>query len=628
MEIVLKIKTEFVILFSIVLIITVGAISLITTEIIKNSIIKTEIQEMKNKLMEKEFQFHNLHERASEDLVFALKNPLFVEYFELPESKARNEYKDGVLQFTDQQREIKSKLENWIFNFQNKFQVDETCLIDVSGQEHVRLVLKKIAPDSDLSSEEKSVSFFEPSFEKSIDEVHVQYPYISPDTNRWVFAYASPIVLGDTQKPAIFHFEMPMSIFHDLLEINNGRMYVVDPKGYLISDSYHYLERELSIEFEKNFPSVNTILPQTEFDMFKQRIKSEDSGQFQYVDANGDTNYAVFKKLEVFDWILVYQESKNRILSEYQTESGNLFINILIISTIITGISVVGIFFISSKITRPITILRNTMKAVENGVFDSKIKVKGSDEILDLQKSFVHMSSSFKKIIELEKTIALSEQKLKNEKFAAIGAVATRITHDLRTPLSAIKITVGLLKMKYEHADKKSSDHFKILEESIEKITYQVNDVLGFVKTSPIQLKEHSISEIIKSTLIQINVPVGIIIQKPKTDRYLICDDKKLEIVFVNLIINAIHAIGDDDGIIKIHIKTETRKIIIEFENSGPGIPDEQLSKIFEPLFTTKKQGTGLGLVSCKTIIEQHGGKIEAFTNPTKFVITLPTNIS
>jgi len=628
-RVLLKIKTELIILFSIVLLITVGAISLVTIEVIQNSIINAEIQEMKNELAEKEFLLQNLHESSSENLIFALKNTLFVKYFGLPETKTGNLYDENrVLQFTDNQRKIKQELEQWIYHFQNKFDVDETCLIDVTGQEHVRLVLTDIESDEQLSPDEKLNPFFNPSFEQNKNEVYLQFPYVSPDTNRWVFAYTSPIVLDDGEKPAFFHFEIPLSIFHDLIEIDHGRMYVVDLQGYLTSDSYyHYDEMNISVEFDKYFPSVNTILSQTEFDMFKQRVKSEDSGHFQYVDTNGDTNFAVFQKLGMFDWVLVYEESKDLMLSEYQTEFGSIFINILIISVIVSGISLIGIFFISNKITRPIIMLRNKMKEVEKGVFDSEIKKKGSNEILDLEKSFTHMSSSLKKMVDLEKIIALSEQKLKNEKFAAVGAVATRIAHDLRTPLSAIKIIVDILKMKYDNADEKSSNHFKMLEESIDKITYQINDMLGFVKISSIQLKEHSISEIIESALIQINVSSEIIIQKPEIDMYLMCDDKKLEIVFINLIMNAIQAIGDDKGTIKIRIKTEMREMIIEFENSGPRIPDEQLPKIFKPLFTTKKQGIGLGLVSCKTIIEQHGGTISVYNNPTRFVIKLPTNI-
>ena len=108
-------------------------------------------------LLEKENQVQHLHAHASEDLVFALKNPVFVEYFELPETKAGDVYKDGVLQFTEKQREIKTQMEQWMDNFQNQFQVDETCVIDTTGKEHAALVLTKIVSDQNLMSDHNTM---------------------------------------------------------------------------------------------------------------------------------------------------------------------------------------------------------------------------------------------------------------------------------------------------------------------------------------------------------------------------------------------------------------------------------------------------------------------------------------
>jgi len=89
------------------------------------------------------------------------------------------------------------------------------------------------------------------------------------------------------------------------------------------------------------------------------------------------------------------------------------------------------------------------------------------------------------------------------------------------------------------------------------------------------------------------------------------------------MISNAIDAL-DKDG--KIHIETASnkRENIIEIRDNGHGIPAENLTKIFDSLFTTKTSGTGLGLPYCKSVIEQHGGTISVSSNPTTFTITLP----
>lgn len=105
------------------------------------------------------------------------------------------------------------------------------------------------------------------------------------------------------------------------------------------------------------------------------------------------------------------------------------------------------------------------------------------------------------------------------------------------------------------------------------------------------------------------------------------CDSKKLETVFVNLITNAIEVI-ESKGQIDIRLIDKNDYVLIEIEDSGPGIPENILPKIFEPLFTTKQTGIGLGLPSCKNMTEQHGGIITVKTNPTVFTIKLPKDPS
>ncbi|NDF35434.1 MAG: hypothetical protein EB154_06180, partial [Nitrosopumilaceae archaeon] len=138
----MKVRAQLVLVYSIIIAVTVFSIAYFAINMISASFTDAELEQMRNIVNERENSLQNLHARASEDLVFALQNPLFVQYFDLPETKKGNVYKDGVIQFTDKQRQIKTELEQWIHSFQNKFQVDETCLIDTSGQEHTRLVLK------------------------------------------------------------------------------------------------------------------------------------------------------------------------------------------------------------------------------------------------------------------------------------------------------------------------------------------------------------------------------------------------------------------------------------------------------------------------------------------------------
>ena len=154
-----------------------------------------------------------------------------------------------------------------------------------------------------------------------------------------------------------------------------------------------------------------------------------------------------------------------------------------------------------------------------------------------------------------------------------------------------------------------------------------VTDMLNFVRVSPLKTEDRSITSIIKSVTSKIQVPDTIKINLPDNDIIIKCDSKKLEIVFVNLITNSIEAIGSK-GQIDIRFIDKNDYVLIDIEDSGPGIPENILPKIFDPLFTTKQTGTGLGLPSCKNMIEQHGGIITVKTNPTIFTIKLPKNPS
>ncbi|NDB62832.1 MAG: sensor histidine kinase [Nitrosopumilaceae archaeon] len=161
------------------------------------------------------------------------------------------------------------------------------------------------------------------------------------------------------------------------------------------------------------------------------------------------------------------------------------------------------------------------------------------------------------------------------------------------------------------------------MDTSIQRISHQIDDVLDFVRTTSLEKRISSLKEIITSSISDMEIPKGIKIELPQNDEKIDCDDAKLRTVFSNLILNAIQAM-EGEGTVSVKITGYTKHVVIEVIDSGPGIPDNLLDKIFEPLFTTKQQGTGLGLPSCKNIIEQHGGTISAKNKPMTFTMSLP----
>ena len=112
----------------------------------------------------------------------------------------------------------------------------------------------------------------------------------------------------------------------------------------------------------------------------------------------------------------------------------------------------------------------------------------------------------------------------------------------------------------------------------------------------------------------------------PENDIEFLFDKDKIDVVFDNLITNAKQAMKNG-GKITLKLSESNDQVKILVEDSGPGIPNDVLPKIFEPLITTKQSGTGLGLASVKSIIEQHGGTISVKNNPTTFTIVLPKTL-
>ena len=213
----------------------------------------------------------------------------------------------------------------------------------------------------------------------------------------------------------------------------------------------------------------------------------------------------------------------------------------------------------------------------------------------------------------LEKQVKLkTEQLLKTEKLTAIGELSARIAHDMRNPLSIIKNTAGIIKTSQKNMDSNAIELWNRQERAIYRISHQVDDVLDFVKDRPIKKKPAKISVILQDAFDRIEIHDKIKINLPKTDATIPCDSERLEVVFVNLIMNAIQAIGNKKGEVCINIVDEPSDIVlISIQDTGLGIPKKLISKIFDPLFTTRQIGTGLGLPSCKNIIEKHGGSID-----------------
>ena len=202
------------------------------------------------------------------------------------------------------------------------------------------------------------------------------------------------------------------------------------------------------------------------------------------------------------------------------------------------------------------------------------------------------------------------------EKFAATGRIARTIAHEIRNPLTNINLGIDQLKNTV-----KPSDESKMLTDLVLRNSHRINqlltDLLQSTKISELNYSKISINKILDEALLQASDRVSL--KEAKVIKHFdmdMCDvnvdSDKLRIAFLNVIVNAIESTEQGKGVITLRTRQEDGKCIVEISDNGSGMSPESLSKLFEPYFTTKPKGSGLGLANTQNIILNHKGTIFA----------------
>ena len=245
------------------------------------------------------------------------------------------------------------------------------------------------------------------------------------------------------------------------------------------------------------------------------------------------------------------------------------------------------------------------------------------------------LKSDLQNVIKKEKELtvkqAFLERRIKeqsgalerSEKMAMIGQLTSKLAHDIRNPISKIKFSHDILCQSQNLNVMDKIKNRNRIDSEITNITHIIEDVLEFVRMSGLDLREHTIKHVLDVTINHLEIPPTVNLKIEGDDVAVICDDRKLQAVFVNLIKNSLEAIHNQ-GYVTIKILSSSTGVEIYFEDSGEGISPVVQSRMFEPLFTTKQNGSGLGLAICKMIIEQHGGRLEYKNHPSAFSVILP----
>jgi signal transduction histidine kinase len=250
----------------------------------------------------------------------------------------------------------------------------------------------------------------------------------------------------------------------------------------------------------------------------------------------------------------------------------------------------------------------------------------GFNEIDSTLKSLEYYSKELEqKMIELKES---QEQLLKSERLASIGQLAASMAHEIRNPLGVIKNVSYYLKMNLPDTDEKVKKHLKILDGELATSNKIITDLLNFSSGKLPTLAKTDLSSVIENSVSRARIPenIEVKIRLSKKIHGLRADKEQLQRVFLNLITNAVQAMPDG-GLLKINSLLEDESAVVHISDTGGGIPKEDQSKIFEPLYTTKAKGIGLGLALTKQIVEMHDGAIQVESEVgkgTKFIVKLP----
>ncbi|MBC8526456.1 MAG: cache domain-containing protein [Candidatus Cloacimonetes bacterium] len=336
-----------------------------------------------------------------------------------------------------------------------------------------------------------------------------------------------------------------------------------------------------------------------------------------------------------------YIDLRNRVVFTFLAIA---FLSIILLSIIA--------YFSTTNVTNPIKKLLLATKKVAKGDLSHRVQIKSQDEIGQLAGSFNSMTAELQKATEgylaLSKTLEekvkektkelehAQDQLIQSEKLSSLGKLSAGIAHEINNPLTSILLNSHLISEKLEK-DSSFSDNMKLIIDETARCSGIVKGLLEFSRQSPPEKRPADINKLIEETLLLFESQI--LVHNVRIDKNLnknlpriMIDTNKIEQVFTNIILNALESM-QAGGILSISSQfSEDNKFVeIKFQDTGCGIPKENINKIFDPFFTTKgAKGTGLGLSVSYGIVQQHNGKIDVRSKTgkgTTFTICFPARL-
>lgn len=216
------------------------------------------------------------------------------------------------------------------------------------------------------------------------------------------------------------------------------------------------------------------------------------------------------------------------------------------------------------------------------------------------------------------------------EKFASTGRIARTIAHEVRNPLTNILLATEQLK-ETGNGTIESPVLLDLINRNADRINQLVSDLLNATRFTHLDFSKVDINQLLEETLEMARDRIELNRVKVKKNfsaglNEVTLDKEKIKVALLNIIVNAIESMSKDEGVLLVNTRQQDNRCVIEIRDNGKGMDEETLQKMFDPYFTSKPNGNGLGLTNTQNIILNHNGKISAFSRPgdgTLFLITL-----
>ena len=371
-----------------------------------------------------------------------------------------------------------------------------------------------------------------------------------------------------------------------------GEVFLVSRDGILLGSSRH------SAHEEARRPKLDSV--------GLQRALAGDSGVDVYQSACGEEVVGAYMWMPDRQWALV---------AEMEADEALVWVRRLRLRAAATAsATLIAIFFVALWLARtlssPLALLAEAARRVGRGRTDQPVAVGGASEITEVAHAFNQMM----------RDLDSSRQALaRSAALAAVGELSASIVHEMRNPLSSIKMNLQALQTKVE-GDALHKELADIAFAQVDRLERMLTDLLSFGKPLELSVVSGSVLNPLEDALSACEA-VAAERQVQFVREFDLClpptpvDRERMRQAFVNVLENAVEA-SPDGSDVEIRVRAQDvpdgNEVIIEIADEGPGIPAEALDNVFKPFFTTKADGTGLGLSNVQKIVELHGGRVEA----------------